>query len=50
MQNTKLVVTMTLCFTSRGFHISAKIPYPASAGTSVLVCGQSMIHNYLILF
>ncbi len=43
MQGAELVVTSTLCFTSGGFHVSTKISYPASAGTSVLVCGQSII-------
>ena len=43
MQDTELVVTATLCFASGGFHISTKNSYPGSAGTSVLVCGQSFI-------
>ncbi len=47
MQNTELVVTATLCFASGGFHISAKNSCPGSAGTSVLVCGQYIIHNYI---
>jgi len=42
MQDTELVVTATLCFASGGFHISTKNSYPGSAGTSVLVCGQSV--------
>jgi len=50
VQDTELVVTAILSFTSGGFHISTKNSYPASAGTSVLVCGQSMIHNYLKSF
>jgi hypothetical protein len=33
----------TMCFANGGFHISTKISYPASAGTSVLVCGQSIV-------
>ena len=45
MQDTELVVTATLCFASGGFHISTKNSYPGSAGTSVLVCGQS-IYSY----
>jgi len=43
MQNTELVVTAILSFTSGGFHVSMKNSYPASAGPSVLVCGQGMI-------
>jgi len=43
MQGTELVVTSTLSLASGSFHISTKISYPASAGTSVLVCGQSII-------
>ncbi len=43
MQDTELVVMATLCFASGGFHISTKNSYPGSAGTSVLVCGQSMV-------
>jgi hypothetical protein len=46
MQGTELVVTAPLCFTSGSFYISMKISYPPSAGTSVLVCGQSIIHNH----
>ena len=42
MQDTELVVTATLCFASGGFHISTINSCPASAGTSVLVCGQSV--------
>ena len=49
MQGTELVVTSTLCFTNGGFHISMEISYPASVGTSVLVCGQS-IYSYFQLF
>ena len=47
MQDTELVVTAILSFTSGGFHISRKNSYPGSAGTSVLVCGQYIIHNYI---
>jgi hypothetical protein len=43
LQGTELVVTAILSFTSGGFHISMKNSYPASAGTSVLVCGQSTV-------
>ena len=43
MQDTELVVTAALCSESGGFHISAKNSYPASAGTAVLVCGQSIV-------
>jgi len=43
MQNTELVVTATLSFTSGCFHISTESSYPGSAGMSVLVCGQSVI-------
>jgi hypothetical protein len=42
MQNTELVVTAILSFTSGGFHFSTKISYPGSSGMSVLVCGQSI--------
>jgi len=49
MQDTELVVTVILCIASGGFHISTKNSYPASAGTSVLVCGQS-IYSYFQLF
>ena len=50
MQGTELVVTVALCFTSGGFHISTKISYPVSAGTSVLVCDQSINSYFLTLF
>ncbi len=43
VQGTELVVTAILSFTSGGFHISTKNSYPASAGMSVLVRGQSFI-------
>ena len=43
MQDTELVVTATLCSASGGFHISTKNSYPGSSGTSVLVCGQSIV-------
>ncbi len=46
MQDTELVVTVTLCLASGDFHISTDNSYPASAGTIVFVCGQSIIHNY----
>ena len=42
MQGTELVVKATVCFAKGGVRISAKNSYPASAGTSVLVCGQSV--------
>jgi len=45
MQGTELVVTAPLCLASGDFHISTKISYSASAGTSVLVCDQS-IYSY----
>jgi hypothetical protein len=35
VQETELVVTVTLCFASGGSHISTKNSYPAYAGTSV---------------
>jgi len=47
MQYAELVIMTTLWFVSRDFHISTDNSYPASAGTRVLVCGQSIIHNYL---
>ncbi len=50
MQNTELVVTATLCLASEGFHISTKNSNPTSAGMLVLVCGQSIIPNYLNFF
>jgi len=50
MQNTELVVTTTLCLASGGPHISTENSNIVSAGTSALVCGQSMIHNYFALF
>jgi hypothetical protein len=50
MQETELAVTAALCSASGSFHISKKISYPASAGKSVLVCGQSIIHNYFNFF
>jgi hypothetical protein len=43
MQDTELVVTAALCIAGEGFHISTKNSYPGSSGTSVLVCGQSMV-------
>ena len=49
MQNTDLVVNAVLCSASGDFHIPAKNSCPASAGTSVLVCGQS-IYSYFQLF
>jgi hypothetical protein len=49
MQGTELVVTAPLCLASGDFHISTKISYSASAGTSVLVCGQS-IYSYFLTF
>ncbi len=50
MQNTELVVTAALCLAGEDFHISMKNSGHAFAGTGVLVCGQSIIHNYLNLF
>ena len=50
MQDTELVVTAALCIAGGGFHISTKDSYPGSAGTSVLVCGQSIIHNHFNSF
>ena len=44
MQNTKLVVTATLCLTSGGVRILTKNSYPASTGTRVL--GVWSKHNY----
>ncbi len=49
MQSTELVLTATLCFASGGFYISTKNSCPASAGTSVLVCDQS-VNSYFQLF
>jgi len=46
MQDTELVIMAALCIASGDFHISTGNSYTASAGTSVLVCGQSIIHNY----
>ncbi len=43
LQGIELVVTAILSFTSGGFHISTESSYPGSAGTSVLVCGQSTV-------
>ena len=45
MQDTELVVTATLCYTSGGFYISTKNSNPVSAGKYVLVCGRSIIYN-----
>jgi hypothetical protein len=50
MQGTELVVTVTFCFASGGFNVSTENSYPASAGTSVLVCGQSIYSYFLTLF
>ena len=50
MQGTELVVKVTLCFASGGFNVSTKNSCPASAGTSVLVCGQSIYSYFLTLF
>jgi len=50
MLGTELVVTETLCFASGVFHISPNNSYSASAGTRVLVCGQSVISNYFNFF
>ena len=43
VQDTELVVTAILSFTSGGFHISRKNSYPGSAGTRVLVCGKGIV-------
>jgi len=43
MQNTELVVTVTLCLISGGIRISTKNSYPAPMRTSVLVCDQGTI-------
>ncbi len=45
MQDTELVVTATLSFTSGGFHISTKNSNPAFAEMFVLMCGQR-VNNY----
>jgi hypothetical protein len=50
MQDTELVVTVTLCFASGGFHISTKNSSPASAGTSVFLCVQSINSYFFSLF
>jgi len=42
MQNTELVVTAIVSFTSKGFHFSTKNSYPGSSGMRVLVCDQSI--------
>ena len=42
MQGTELVVKANVCLAKGGVRISAKNSYPASAGTSVLLCGQSV--------
>jgi len=47
MQDTELVKMATLCFAIGDFHISTDNSCPAFAGMRVLVCGQSIIHNYL---
>ncbi len=44
MQGTALVIMASLCLASVGFYISKKNSYPGSI--SVLVCGQSIIHNH----
>jgi len=49
MQDTELVIKATLCIAGGGFHISTKDSYPGSAGTNVLVCGQS-IYSYFYFF
>ncbi len=46
MQGTELVTKSTVFFANGGFNISAKNSYPASAGTSVLVCGQGTLSYY----
>jgi hypothetical protein len=50
MQNAELVVTAVMCFANGGFHISTKNSNPTSAGTLVLVCGQSKNSYFLTLF
>jgi len=45
MQGTELVVKATVCFAKGGFNVSKKNSCPASAGTGVLVCDQS-INSY----
>ena len=46
MPDTELVVRKACCFAGGRFHVSTKNSNPASAGMLVLVCGQSIIHNY----
>ena len=41
------VVMETLYFTSKNSNIPNSSLYPASVGTGVLVCGQSIIYQYL---
>jgi hypothetical protein len=52
MLGTELVGTATLCFASADSYVSINSSYiadnPREVGT--LVCGQSMIHNYLKSF
>ena len=43
MQGTELVVKVTVCFAIGGANISSINSYPASVGTSFLVCGQSTV-------
>jgi len=50
MQDKELVANATLCLVGGSFHISTKNSNPASVGMLVLVCGQSVIHNYLYSF
>jgi hypothetical protein len=46
MQGTESVVKANVCFAVGGVDISSINSYPASAGTSVLVCGQNINHNF----
>ena len=50
MQNTELIVTAALCLAGEDFHISMKNSGPTFAGTGVLVCGQSIVHNHFNSF
>jgi len=50
MQATELVIKATVCFSKGGVNTSTINSYPTSVGMSVLVRGQSIIHNYFNYF
>ena len=50
MQNTELIVSVTLCLASDVFQSSTKISNPASVAIIVMVCVENIIHNHFNSF